>query len=152
MLAHSSWLVEWYIWIKVTHLVALVFWMLGMLGLPLLYLGHRRLEPDSSAASALGAIEARLARTVMTPAMIVVLLTGTGMLIAHSGLLSGAGFMHVKLLLVVLLCALHGVLLMWRRRLAQQRGGPGRGVICVAGGAVVLLLVGIMILIEARPF
>src|ERR1700722_585426 len=80
--------------------------MAGMLYLPRLFVYHCEAEPGSKQSETFKVMERRLLRAIMNPAMIVTWLAG--LYLAWAGHLFSAGWLHVKLLLVVVLSGIHG--------------------------------------------
>lgn len=100
-----------YPWIKTLHVISVILWMGAQLVLPLLLAVHRPLPPASNRAAMLADIERRLIRHVMNPAILAAFALG-GLMVYI--LLTTAGRLPVwlgsKLVLVVVLSAVHGVL------------------------------------------
>src|SRR6201999_3466533 len=95
-----------YEWIKALHVIAVISWMAGMLYLPRLFVYHCEAEPGSKQSETFKVMERRLLRAIINPAMIVTWLAG--LYLAWSGEWFSAGWLHGKLLLVVILSGVHG--------------------------------------------
>lgn len=93
-----------YEWLRALHIIAFIAWMAGMLYLPRLFIYHVE-RPEAS--DVFKVMERRLLKFIMTPAMIASWIFGLSMLYANPAMLQG-GWMHTKLLCVVLLSGLHG--------------------------------------------
>ncbi len=96
-----------YIWIKATHVAAVIAWMAAMMYLPRLYIYHHQSAPGGEAEGYFIAMERRLLKGIMTPAMIVVWLLAIVMIIANPVLLSTPWFL-VKLAAVMGITGIHG--------------------------------------------
>src|SRR6056297_1182508 len=107
-----------YLWVQALHVIAIIAWMAGMFYLPRLYVYHAMVPADSETAATFKTMERKLLRVIMNPAMIVSLGSGIWLLVLQPYWLQ-QGWMHGKLLLVLLLVALHGVLAYWRRVFAE---------------------------------
>lgn len=146
----TGWLGGAYLWVLAAHIIVVVFWMAGLFMLPRYLVYHQETIGTPEAANWVER-EARLRRIILTPAMIAVWLLGL-CLAAHDGLFAGApglGWLHTKLLLVVILSGYHGWAVAYSKRLA--RGGarlsdralrllnevPAFAVILIVGLAVV---------------
>ncbi len=147
-----SWFVANALWLKAVHILSVIAWMVGMLYLPRLFVHHCSAEPGSPTSEIFKRMEHQLSRYVMTPAMLVALVIGLIMLFAKTNLLSGNGFMHVKLVLLVAMFALHGMMMKWLKDFAQDRNTKSEKFYRIASQVPAALLVAIVILIVVRPF
>ena len=95
-----------YEWIKALHVIAVISWMAGLLYLPRLFVYHCEAEIGSKQSETFKLMERRLLRAIMNPAMIVTWLAG--LYLALAGHWFTAGWLHGKLLLVLLLSGVHG--------------------------------------------
>ncbi len=139
-----------FLWIKVLHIVAMVAWMAGMLYLPRLFVYHAGVPGDSDQARTFVVMEQRLMRMIMLPALLVTWASGLG-LAAHAGFL-GQGWLHGKLLLVIVLTALHGYFGRVRKDFAQDANRHSATFYRVANEIPTLLLIGIVVLVVLKPF
>ncbi len=139
-----------YLWIKALHVLAVISWMVGMLYLPRLFVYHAGVPATSSEASLFAVMEKRLQRYIMLPALIVTWITGLAL--AIQGQWFKAGWLHGKLLLVLILTGLHGYLSAERKRLAAGTSSRGAKFFRVINEVPTLLLIGIVILVVVKPF
>ena len=95
-----------YEWIKALHVIAVIAWMAGMLYLPRLFVYHCEAEIGSKQSETFKVMERRLLKAIINPAMIVTWLAG--LYLAWAGHWFSAGWLHGKLLLVLLLSGVHG--------------------------------------------
>ncbi|HVG46693.1 MAG TPA: CopD family protein [Rubellimicrobium sp.] len=119
------------------HQLAMAVWVLSMIVAPLMV--ARRRDP---------AVGRRILRTVATPAMVLTWLFGIWL--AVQGGWFTMGWLHVKLLLVLALSALHGIALGRLRRMAP--GGEVPGLVRVLPWLTILLAVGAVLLALWKPF
>jgi putative membrane protein len=141
-----------YPWLKALHTIAVISWMAGLLYLPRLYVHHCGAEVGSEMSETFKVMERRLERAIMTPAMIASLVLGLAMLVANPELLFGAGFMLVKLALVLVLTGVHVAAMRWRVDFAEDRNIRPQTFYRVANEVPTLLMIGIVILVIVRPF
>lgn len=97
-----------YLWVKALHVMAIIAWLAGMFYLPRLFVYHVDAAKKSVQSETFKTMERRLLKAIMNPAMVVAWLTGPWLAFE-----SGAyrfGWLHTKLLLVILLSGLHGYL------------------------------------------
>lgn len=113
-----------YPWIKALHVLSVILWMGAQLTLPLLLAVHRGLPPASKRAAMLANIERDLIRWLLNPAIVAAFVLG-GLMVYVFALTAGSlpHWLVVKLVLVLLLSAVHGMLV---RELRHVAGGGGR--------------------------
>jgi len=113
-----------YLWVKAAHLIFVIFWMAGLFMLPRYLVYHQEALAGSGGDAGLWVErEAKIRNIILTPAMIVVWLLGL-VLAANAGLFSGGaglGWLHLKLLLVVILTGYHGWAVGYARKLAAGK-------------------------------
>lgn len=95
-----------YLWIKAVHVIAIISWMAGLLYLPRLFIYHCDAPKGSQQSETFKVMEQRLLRLIINPAMIVAWVLGLWLMWKGGWLTSP--WMHVKLLAVLLLSAVHG--------------------------------------------
>lgn len=138
------------LWIKALHVVAVISWMAGMLYLPRLYVYHCDAVKDGEADRMLQVMERRLLRFIMNPAMIVTWASGLYLAIAQ-GFFS-EGWLHGKLLLVLLMSGCHGMLAKYRRQFADGNYPKSARFFRVFNEIPTLLMIGIVVLVIVKPF
>lgn len=117
----SAMLSEYYLWLKALHIIFVISWMAGLLYLPRLYVYHTQVTPGSEADETFKVMERRLLRIIMNPAMIIAFISGILLIIATGAGAPGTGYwMHIKLVLVLGMGAVHGMLSSYRK--AFERG------------------------------
>lgn len=139
-----------HLWLKAFHVVAIIAWMAGVLYFWRLLVYHA-METEPVVVERLKVMEYRLRRYIMNPAAVVAWALGLAMLWHTPGFLS-APWMHVKLGLVVLLTAHHGMALWAERRLGADRTALGHRFLRVMNEVPTLLMIGIVILVVVKPF
>lgn len=141
------------LWIKALHIVFVTSWFAGLFYLPRIYVNLAMVPPDSAAERARLLLMAGKLYRFMTLLGALALLLGLWLWLGHGiGLGPGNGWMHAKLLLVLLLVVYH----LWCGRLLRAFAGGGR-----TRGHVwfrwfnevpVLLLLVICLLVVIKPF
>lgn len=104
---------EAYLWIKAFHLIAVIFWMAGMLYLPRLYVYHSVAQPGGELEAKMEEAEQKLLRIIMNPAMIVALLLGLALL--HYNMPPPL-WLWIKIALAFSLIGFHGFLAKTRKQ------------------------------------
>ncbi len=139
-----------FLWIKALHVVAIISWLAAMLYLPRLMVYHAEAEPGSKQSETFKTMERRLLRFIATPAMIVA--WATGLYLAYEGGLFREGWLHGKLLLVVLLSAGHGLNAKWVKDFARDQNRRPARFYRIANEVPTLLMIGIVVLVIVKPF
>jgi len=94
-----------YLWFKALHVIAVITWMAGLFYLPRLFIYHHDKAVGSDSSETFKTMELRLYRFIMNPSMMIA--WGFGLFIAWDGVWFSSGWLHVKLLAVVLLTVAH---------------------------------------------
>lgn len=101
-----------YLWIKALHIIAVIFWMAGMLYLPRLFVYHSVAQPGGELEAKMEEAEAKLLRIIMNPAMIAAFLLGLGLLFMAPHPLS----IWTKVVIALGLIGYHGFLAKTRKQ------------------------------------
>lgn len=112
-----------YLWVKAAHVIFMVFWMAGLFILPRYLVHHQEGLDDPAERPRWVAREAKLRAMILTPSLVAVWVLGVA-LAANAGLFDGQpglGWLHAKLLFVVLLTGYHGWAVAYTRKLAAGR-------------------------------
>jgi putative membrane protein len=112
---------SFYPWAKAIHVIAVISWMAGMLYLPRLFVYHVDAEKGSVQSETFKVMERRLLRAIINPAMIVTWVFG--LWLAWKGFDFAGGWLHAKLVAVLLLSGVHGYLSASVRRFAHAQAG-----------------------------
>ncbi|MGQ0446041.1 MAG: protoporphyrinogen oxidase HemJ [Beijerinckiaceae bacterium] len=139
-----------YLSIKVLHILAIISWMAGMLYLPRLFVYHAEAPKGSPQAKTFVAMERRLMRAIMLPALLAAWATGL-MLAVQAGYLN-AGWFHAKFALVIVLSALHGYFAKLRKNLAEETNRHGSRFFRIINEAPAVLVAAIVFLVVFKPF
>lgn len=122
-----------------------------MLYLPRLFVYHVDAEAQSTQSETFKIMERRLLKIIMTPAMIASWVFGGLMLCANPALLD-AGWMHGKLLAVILMSAVHGILAANVRRLANDKNEKSAKYFRILNEIPTILMIFIVIMAVVEPF
>ena len=99
-----------YLWLKWLHIVSVISWMVGLLYLPRLFVYHVECGLDSPQAQTFKVMERRLYKAIMTPAMLASWLFGLALIWIRGTDWDDAGWLGLKLALVIGLTVFHGYL------------------------------------------
>ena len=95
-------------------------------------------------------MERRLLKVIITPAMVVSWVLG--LWLAWAGGAYAAGWLHAKVVLVLVLSALHGFFVRWVRQFALDQNRNSQKFFRVINEVPAVLMVGIVILAVVKPF
>jgi protoporphyrinogen IX oxidase len=139
-----------YLWLKAFHVIAVIAWMAGMLYLPRLFVYHCRAEPGSPQSETFKIMERRLLRMIINPAMAATWVLG--LWLAWDGLWYRAGWLQTKVVLVLVMSALHGYLARCMRAFAADRNQHSEKFYRILNEVPTLLMIAIVILVIVKPF
>jgi putative membrane protein len=139
-----------YEWIKALHIIAVISWMAGMLYLPRLFVYHCEAEVGSKQSETFKLMERRLLKAIINPAMTVTWLAG--LYLACAGHWFSAGWLHGKLVLVVMLSGVHGFFARCVKDFAADRNPRSQKFYRGINEVPMVLMVGIVILVVIKPF
>ena len=141
---------NWYGGVLVLHIVSVMSWMAGLLYCPRLFVYHSMQKRDSETARTFEVMERKLLRAITIPAGIATFLFG-GILASEIGL-SGQGWLHVKIGLVLVLAGYTVLLEKWRRDFVTGRPVPSTRFFRMINEVPALLMIAIVALVVLKPF
>ena len=139
-----------YLWLKAGHIIFVIFWMAGLFMLPRLFVYHQEAPEGSEEAKRYEDREQKLLKIILLPSIIVVWVLGLALALTLN--LWASGWLHAKMLLVLILSGYHGWMASYAKKLARGErpltGKQLRMINEIPGVAVAL----IVILVVVRPF
>jgi putative membrane protein len=138
-----------YLWLKAAHVIFVIFWMAGLFMLPR-YLVHHQESLGTPEAAKWGERETKLRRIIMTPSMILVWLFG--LTIATVGQHWNEGWLHAKLLLVIVMSGYHGWMIGYAKKLAGGKAALTSKQLRLVNELPALFVALIVILVVVKPF
>ncbi len=145
-------LLDNYLWLQALHIISMVAWMAGMLYLPRLYVYHAGAAKGSDISETFKIMERRLLRYIMNPAMVSTFVFGFLMIAANPAVMTGAGWMHVKLLLVFIMGGVHGFYAVCRKKFDRDENTHPPTFFRVWNEVPTVLMIAIIILAVVKPF
>ncbi|MCO5090506.1 protoporphyrinogen oxidase HemJ [Bosea sp. (in: a-proteobacteria)] len=139
-----------YEWIKAFHVVAVISWMAGMLYLPRLMVYHAEAQIGSIQSETFKIMERRLLKGIINPAMTIAWVIG--LYLAWEGFGFKGGWLHGKILLALVLSAIHGMLVKHVRAFAADCNVKSPRYFRILNEVPAVLMVGIVILVIVKPF
>jgi len=138
-----------YPWLKAAHIIFVIFWMASLFILPR-YLVHHQDELGTPNAEKWVERETKLRNVIMTPSMILVWILGLTLATAlHAW---GEGWLHAKLLLVVVMSGYHGWMVAYARKLAKGEATLTSKQLRMINELPALFVTFIVILVVVKPF
>jgi len=138
-----------YLWLKAGHIIFVVFWMAGLFMLPRQLIYVHPSTPGSEEEALWVKRMDLLRKIILTPSMIIAWAFGLLMSV-QLGLfngLPGLGWLHAKILFVVLLTGFHGYLIAQTKKVAKGQRPLSEKQLRMIGELPGLLLVIIVILV-----
>lgn len=139
-----------YLWIQALHLISVVTWFAALFYLPRLFVYHTMAE-DQISRDRFKIMERKLYYGIMTPSMIAVLVFGFGLLYLNPALMK-MGWLHVKLVLVLVLVGYHHICLAHLKRFARDANEKSHVYFRWFNEMPVLMLIAIICLAVVKPF
>lgn len=147
----TGWLASHYDWLRALHIISVIAWMAGMLYLPRLFVYHADAIAGSDKSETFKVMERKLMRIIMNPAMIAAWTFGLCLLAARPDLMQ-MGWMHVKLLGIVVMTGLHHVFARWMKKFARDENTRPAKFYRIWNEVPALVMVVIVIMAVAEPF
>lgn len=139
-----------YLWVKAFHLVFVTAFMAGMLIYPRYLLHQSKSAPGEPLFETMKGSAAKLRKIILGPSIVLVWVLGIAMLAMNPDLLSN-GWMHVKLLFVLILTGLHGYFIGLGKKVNRGDAVSGRALKLMNELPFVLFIV-VVIMVIVRPF
>jgi protoporphyrinogen IX oxidase len=144
-----------YGWIKAFHIIVVIAWLAGMLYLPRLFVYHCTAEKGSVQSETFKVMERRLLRAIINPAMIATWILGLWLAWLGPDSRYGwfaSGWLMAKLVLVLLLSALHGLFARWVKEFGADQNRHSQKFYRIINEVPTLLMIAIVLLVVLKPF
>ncbi|MBB4658035.1 protoporphyrinogen oxidase HemJ [Parvularcula dongshanensis] len=142
-----------YLTVKALHVLSLIAWMAAMLYLPRLFIYHMQAAPGGEAEGTFAVMERRLLKGIMTPAMIATWVFALVLLALPEGRgWLNDGWLHAKILLVILMSGLHGFYAASRKKFERGERPRTERFWRLINEAPFVLLIGIVFLVILKPW
>ncbi|MCK0129745.1 CopD family protein [Erythrobacter sp. F6033] len=146
----QDFLLSIYPWLKIGHVIFMVFWLAGLFMLPrqcIYMLDH---EPGSAGEAKWAERMGKLRKIILTPSLIIVWVLGISIAIAIGAF--SQGWLHAKLALVLGLTGYHGWLVGQTKKMARGERPLTEKHLRMIGEVPGFLLVLIVALVYLKPF
>ncbi len=153
MVALGDFLNTAYPWIKALHVISVISWMAGLFYLPRLFVYHAERAPEPGELSeTFKEMERKLLKLIMNPAAAATWVFGLTLALTPGVIDWSEPWVHVKAALVVAMTVYHGALERWCKAFAEDRNRRSGRFYRLANEAPALLMIGIVVMVIARPF
>ncbi|MDK8465492.1 protoporphyrinogen oxidase HemJ [Marinobacter sp. SS13-12] len=139
------------LWVKALHIIAMVCWFAGIFYLPRLFVYHAACE-DKAGRERFKIMERKLYRGITTPSMIATVVFGLWLISYNVQGYMSQGWLHAKLLLVVLLIGYHFYCGHLVKVFRDDRNTRSHVFYRWFNEVPVLVLVAVVILASVKPF
>jgi protoporphyrinogen IX oxidase len=138
------------LWVKALHILAVISFMAGMLYLPRLFVYHADCERGSTQSETFKAMERRLLKAIINPALIVLWLTG--LWLAYDTGLYRSPWLQAKFVLVLALSGLHGYFARLVKVFAADANVRSARFYRALNEVPTVLMILIVVLVVVKPF
>ena len=145
-------MVSSYLILKSLHLVAVICWMAALFYLPRLFIYHAQSPKGSPQSETFKVMERRLARIIMTPAMIATFIFGGLLAMTPGTIAPPRTWFYLKLILALMLAGLHGYYIKLMKDFSQDRFTVSPLILRILNEATTLFMIFIIFLVVMKPF
>jgi protoporphyrinogen IX oxidase len=139
------------LFVKAFHVIAMVAWFAGLFYLPRLFVYHAMAD-DKISITRFKLMERRLYYAITWPAAIITTLLGIGLISYNSSYYLHAGWMHAKLLFVILLWGYHLMCGHYLKQFFHDTNSQSEKFYRMFNEIPTGLLITIVILVIVKPF
>ncbi len=145
-----GWLGGAYDWVKALHVIAVIFWIAGLFMLPRFLVYQMATVPGSPEDALWNERNARILRIIVNPGIVLVWILG--LMVATSYGFAGAGWLHAKIAVVVLLSGYHGWLSGTAKKFARGVRPYSERTLRLLNEVPALATIVIVVLVVVKPF
>lgn len=143
---------EYYTWILAFHVLSFISWMAMLFYLPRLFVYHSEHKEKKEFVEVAKIQEYKLYKYIGVPAMWATVISGISMLLLNPSLLSGGGWMHAKITVVILLIAYSYSLGFYRKQLEADNCEKSGKFFRAYNEVPTILAIFIVIFVVVKPF
>lgn len=143
---------EYYTWILAFHVLSFISWMAMLFYLPRLFVYHSEHKEKKEFVEVAKIQEYKLYKYIGVPAMWATVISGISMLLLNPSLLSGGGWMHAKITVVILLIAYSYSLDFYRKQLESDSCEKSGKFFRAYNEVPTILAIFIVIFVVVKPF
>jgi protoporphyrinogen IX oxidase len=139
------------LYFKALHVISVIAWMAGLFYLPRLFVYHCEVARGSAESERFKAMEYRLNRLIMGPAMHLAWTFGILLVLTPGAVDWTAPWWHIKLTCVVLMTVFHFFCGRWRKAFLEDRNVKSARFYRIANEAPTLLMIVIVFMVIVQP-
>ncbi|MEJ5167992.1 MAG: protoporphyrinogen oxidase HemJ [Arcobacteraceae bacterium] len=143
---------EYYTWILAFHVLSFISWMAMLFYLPRLFVYHSEHKEKKEFVEVAKIQEYKLYKYIGVPAMWATVISGISMLLINPSILSGGGWMHAKITVVILLIAYSYSLDFYRKQLEADSCEKSGKFFRAYNEVPTILAIFIVIFVVVKPF
>ncbi|MDY0321628.1 MAG: protoporphyrinogen oxidase HemJ [Arcobacteraceae bacterium] len=143
---------EYYTWILAFHVLSFISWMAMLFYLPRLFVYHSEHKEKKEFVEVAKIQEYKLYKYIGVPAMWATVISGISMLLLNPSILSGGGWMHAKITVVILLIAYSYSLDFYRKQLEADSCEKSGKFFRAYNEVPTILAIFIVIFVVVKPF
>lgn len=140
-----------YLWIKAFHIIFVIALMAGLLIYPRYKLHQLKSKPGDELFETMKEASDRLRRIILNPSLVLVWVLGITMIVLNQSLLS-VGWMHTKLLLVLILSGLHGYFIGMGKKIDRGDVAPSAKTLKMLNEVPFVIMIAVVLLAILKPF
>lgn len=140
-----------YLWVKAFHIISVIALIAGLLIYPRYKIHQLSGEPGDPLFERMKKSSAQLRNIILTPSIILVWVLGLLMILLNPALLE-QGWLHIKILLVLILSGLHGYFIGLGKKVDAASGAVSAKRLRMLNEVPFILTIGIVLLVVLKPF
>jgi len=141
-----------YLWVKAFHVIAVIYWVAGLLMLARLYVYHSKAKIGGELEAEMVEAERRLLKIIMNPAMIVAFILGFILIGYNMATFQSSLWLYLKIGLAFSLIAYHGFLAKIRKEFLQSGRPKSEKFFRMINEIPALIVLIIVICAVVKPF
>ncbi len=141
-----------YLWIKAFHIIFIVSWMASLLVYPRYKMHQAKSKPGEPLFDTMMDASARLKRIILTPSLLAVWILGIALLVLNPGIVAGGVWIWIKLALVLVMTALHGMFVGIGKKIDRGDESVSVRKLQLLNEVPFVLLIVIVVLVVVKPF
>jgi len=141
-----------YLWVKALHLIAVIFWMAGLLMLPRFFVYHSQAVKGGELEHQMLNAERRLLKIIMNPAMITAFILGLILISYNIGTFQTSLWLYIKVVLALSLIGYHGFLSKIRKQFEVGERPKSEKFFRMINEIPAIIAIIIVILAIVKPF
>ena len=140
-----------YLWVQAFHIIFVIALMAGLLIYPRYKLHQIKSQPGEQLFETMKEASNRLRRIILNPSLVIVWGLGITMLVMNQSLLS-MGWMHTKLLLVLILSGLHGYFISLGKKIDRGEVAATTKTLKMLNEVPFIIMIFVVLLAVIKPF